>query len=513
MMRSETSKRRKEIEKILAEEEISQEELTHFFELLYSMLKLWKGNERRKRKEKKRLLGKILERVSDETLFAFARDQINREVTGARKKLFCEMLSEYSSYIQALSRRTEELSTLLGDFCGKVYQTLFKINLRENIDERMRATSLTLVSLLGRRLSIILEGVISGEIAEGKVAASVLEEEVGRNESLKEYCKEIAKQLSVSSSTLYATELFNEGLRKKESFVSKEFSNEVISLLSRGEGLSTSTGALLIIYSLLCSKNLDVKRFKELIISEFNRKNFLPLVSAFTFSTIKSHSQKGWGKNLNLRVYLRDNLDALLKFSGKDGLMIDESLEKGKLDWIRALVWRKIFEEMKGEIWEDALSEFTEQLGKLVPDSPLQIVKALNSLNPPNLSETIIQKVLTILANALSASSRTEVSHLVAQVIRNLTFSSSISDLSGAISSLKGKKAIITLLLEGSGEVINEVSRLFNLSSTSWWLVKSSSEEKIHLKEETRRNLERKVQNILGEDAREVLTSLLGETQ
>lgn len=455
----------------------------------------------------------ILKEIEAKDFLIFAKKQIEaNNLTSEERRSLCGALSEFGAYVDPLSRETEDLALLLKRSCGKVDLTLFRINLKQNIDESRRPINLKLISLLGRMLSAILESIIDGEIQEGEVAAKVLERKLEPDEDLKIYANKLAKYIGLSSSAIYATELLNLSLNTKEAFISKEFPHEVLSLISRGKPLGSKINALLLLYNLMCTKNLDLERFRSLISTEFNMSNFIPLISSFVYCTVKTYSPEYSWRELNLRVYLRNNLNELIDFSGKEALLITDSLDQGNIKWIRALVWRKLFEEFMGEIREEALNDFTEELAQLVEYSPHQIVKALRSLTPPHLGEGIIQRALGILAEALSVTNSEELSHMVAEIVRNLTFSSSIKNLSEAVSSSHGKENIIKLILKGSTEVVSEVLRLFKLSSSSWWLVLEESPIKeLNLNEEIKLKLREKIKSS-GENADEILTSLLGDS-
>lgn len=500
-------KEKGEIHEIVSEG-IRSENLPKIFTLLYNLVEKKELVE----EEREHLLSKILKKVEARDLLTFAREQMKSEIVEVKKNLICEALSMFGSYIDPLTRETENIAVLLDKLCGKVHRTLFKINLKQSIAKDKRAVSLKLISLIGRKLSAILEELITGELTDGDVAAGVLERKIGGAEDLKKESKRLAENLAVNPSSIYAVEILNRSLHKKEAFISKGFPSEVTTQILRGGSLSSKTAALVTIYTLLCSKNLEIERFRELLRAEFNRKNFVPLLSALIFSTIKAHSRER-KRDLHSQIYLQDNLEELLHFSGKEELMITESLEEGDFGWIKGFVWGKIFESFTEDLREEALNEFTKRLRHLVDDNPLYIIKPLRSLVSLSISDKIIQKILSILPKALTSSRRevsNEVHHQVAQIIRDLTFSISIKDLSKVVSTAQGKKAIIEIIQDGSTEVINEILRLFKLSSTSWWLVTGTQEEKLSLSKETKMQIEKKIRDLLGERAEDVIFSLIG---
>lgn len=498
------SRKRRKLRDLLSNE-IEEGMLPQLFDLLYKL------RSEIKEEEKKEILRKIFNKVNTREVYTFARTQM--ESLGTDKKGFlCEILSEAASYVNPLSRETEEISILLGNSCSKVRQTIFRLNLKQNISKNRRAVSLQLITLIGRMLSAILEEVISGEIADGELATTVLEQKIGTDKNLKKQCKVLSDRLPLSLGSIYAAELFNQSLSKKEAFISKEFPNETLSLVSeKPEGLSSKAGAVILLYALLSSKNLDLEAFNSLLINNFNRGNFTPILTALIFLTVKTYSREDSRRVFDQIVYLRNNLTALFQFSGKEELMILESLEENDFKWVQALVWRRVFEAFIEEIRESSLIDFTRKLGDVITNNPLLIVKTLNTLTSSYLERDIIKQTLILLSKIVSEDNSEQICHEVAQVIRNLTFSASVRDLTQAITEVEGKRSIITLILKGSMEVTDEVLRLFKLSSTSWWLVEGVSSEKLEIKKKKRTRVEKKVRETLGEEADEVIALLIGE--
>lgn len=500
-------KEKREISEIISEG-IRSENLPKIFTLLYNIMEEKEVVE----EEREQLLSKILKKVEARDLFNFAKEQMEAGIVEDKKNLICEALSKFGSYIDPLTREVESIVGLLDKLCGKVHRTLFKINLKQSIAKEKRAVSLKLISLAGRKLSAILEELITGELTDGDVAAGVLERKVEGAEDLKKWSKRRAEHLAVDSSSIYAVEILNRSLKKKEVFISKEFPSELTTQILRGGSLSSNLAALGAIYTLLCSKNLEIKRLRELLMAEFERKTFVPVLSAITFSVFKAYSRKN-KRDLHSQIYLQSNLEKFLHFSGKEELMITESLQEGDFRWIKGFVWGRIFEEFMEDFREEVLNAFTDALRHLVDNNPLYIIKPLRSLVFLSISEKTIQIILSILPEALKSSRSGvthKVHHQVAQIIRDLTFSKSIKDLSKVASTSQGKKAIIEIIQAGSAEVVNEILRLFKLSSTSWWLVTGQQEEKISISDETKRQVEKKIREVLGEQSEEPLLSLIG---